>query len=427
MFLEETMRSTFLALLLMACLLAACATPTVLPTVAQPEAATATVEVKSPATETPAQPTAEPAATETPTAEPTVSAAGDSSTLMAYVDSNGNVALWDSYSGDGRTITTDGTPVGISQPGQPTLFYYYPAFSSDNQFLAAIREVGTPNETGYSLAYSLWIYDLATGESNDYPVVSPISGMSWRPGTHEIAYTLSIDNNYWNSLAETDPAFATPVVSMNVDTKEVIRLVEPERGLALINPQWAPDGMTVSFEEVKYMEGRGMLAYYDFAANKYVSLEKSYGGYDWSPDGQYIVYDELNYAPSMNERIWEMDRQGQNVVQLSPEPGGVDSYQMMPVYSPDGTQIAYWESTGAEDDMMHMFTLFVISPNGDGEAKELGEFPNVNGLVWTADGEHLLFGAGPMDKRTIIEVSVADGEELVIAPGLFPAAAWPLE
>jgi len=167
-------------------------------------------------------------------------------------------------------------------------------------------------------------------------------------------------------------------------------LVEPEKGFTLILPSWSPDGSLLSFDELLYMEGRNPFAYYDFAAQQYVSWDEPLGNYDWSPDGSQLVYDRLTYSPQGTERIYTRPRLegAEELVSTELEQG----YTFYPVYSPDGRQIAYLINRGGPESVQH---TLVVQDLATGELRELGSYESIWYVEWSADGNALLFSAGP--------------------------------
>jgi Tol biopolymer transport system component len=207
------------------------------------------------------------------------------------------------------------------------------------------------------------------------------------------------------------------------DLGQSSELVAPERGYTLVLPQWSPDGQLLSFDEVYLMEGRGMFAYYDFEAGKYVAWDEPIGTYSWSPDGTQIAYDGKTYAPSGEERIFLNDRAGSEERVISPalEAG----YAFDPVFSPQGDRIAYLVAAGGPDDPDYAVYVQELASGvqGSGEPGSLGEYGGVQNLAWTPDGSRLVFSAGPYESQKVYELNPVDGAGTVLAQGGLPSVA----
>jgi Tol biopolymer transport system component len=202
---------------------------------------------------------------------------------------------------------------------------------------------------------------------------------------------------------------------VDVDGGEPYELVAPERDYALTWPSWSPDGRFLSFEEIQYMEGRGLFAYYDLENQEYVAWDEVIGGYNWSPDGELIVYDTLAYVSVGSERIWLRERTGE-AREFSPiiEPG----FASNPVFSPQGDKIAYLAAYGSPETTQ--YSLMVQDVAG-GEPRELGQFESVNQLIWSSDGKFLVFAAGAYEQREVVQVLVGDGTATSMIEGSQPA------
>ena len=162
-------------LLVFAMLLSACAAPAT----GQPIPTTEVVVVST----LPVIPTdtAAPAATEAPTAtpEPTLPpTAVPEPQWLAFIGNDGNLRLMERLSGETRQLTSDAAAMG-SGDGL-SIQYWNPKWSSDGTLLAYQRDVGTPVDSGYTLVYELWVYQMASGATSS----SRLSSVLWAlPGS----------------------------------------------------------------------------------------------------------------------------------------------------------------------------------------------------------------------------------------------------
>ena len=355
-----------------------------------------------------ASPTPEP---ETPTPQPAARIP-----TMAYLGQDGNIRILEAGSDTPRQLTFDANPAG----GEGVFVVYESLnLSSDGTLLAYRQDVGTPVASGYDVTTGVWVINLGTGERHQ--VLDRNSyGFAWKPDTHLLAYGPGAEMDYFFTRGQPDPAFATGIRAFDVDREETLLLVEPERGLALSGPDWSPDGRFLAFSEVVAMEGSGKFAYYDLEAQEYVAWDDYLGYTSWSPDGSLLTYARHVYAASGEERLYLRPRLGEEQL-LGPDYEG-PAYATHPVFSPDGSQIAY--KVYEDGPMTNTATVVVLDLALD-EARPLGQFEGVRELAWTPDGSHLVFDFEEWESRQIMALNLADGGQTVLAEGRQPALAGP--
>lgn len=332
---------------------------------------------------------------------------------MVYVGSDGNLLLNDLPELQPRQLTTD---AALPTDAEATymLEYTEPSLSSDGRFLAYRRALGTKQNDGMALDLGLWVMDLETMDANEIYALSP-GGFSWQPGTHLLAYVPELNGDYFRSRpGGINPDYAESIRAFDADTGEIRDLVPPYGGYAMFNPVWSPDGRFLAFDEVLYIEGRGPLAYYDFSAGEYITLEQPLGNYSWSPDGETLAFDNQVYIATGTEYIQTRSRQGDSASDFSPdfEPG----YASQPAFSPKGDKIAYLAADGPED---YTFTLYV-QDYPEGAAVAYGEYEQVYKLVWSPDSRRVIFSAGPYGEQFIVEADTLTGETHQLAGGMQP-------
>jgi Tol biopolymer transport system component len=330
--------------------------------------------------------------------------------IIAYLGQDGNIWLVD-VSGDVKTqITTDAASFG-GDATLPVIFYENPEWSSDGHYLAFERQTGTPTGEGYDFTFALMIYDFES-HAMTMALDGQTAGFAWQPGSHLLAFALAVQPGYFATRGGVDASLAGGIYGLDASTLSTSLLVGPEGGYALANPIWAPDGQVLSFEEVKYMEGRGSFAFYDFKAGRYNRWDKAIGNVSWSPDGARLLHDNLNYSPDYSERVYEINRDGSGERQLSADVE--NGYASNPLYSPDGSRIAYIAVQGIEPDIS---MKLVLLPVGGGEAREFGAFNQIYDLSWTADGQGLLIATGDYPDLRVMLVSTLDGSQTELAEG----------
>ena len=337
---------------------------------------------------------------------------------VAYIGQDGNVWFHPGLGSELRQITTD----AFREEAGEAITYYFPQISSDGEWIAYRRDLAEPStepaEAGLNYTYGLFLFNTKTSESRQVLEEVP-AGFDWKPGTHLLAYGLGVPEGYFNFSGGDDPideSLARGLMEVNADSGETRELVKPERGYALYNPQWSPDGRLLGFNELTYMEGRGKFAYYDFEAGKYVAWDEPIGSYVFTPDGSLVIYDRLSYVADGSEDIFARPLQEGNEDHLFPQPAEV-VYAYSPALSPDGGRLAYLAKMDGQD--AETYTLYLSELDGR-EPASLGTFETVLNLAWSPDWNWLVFSAGPWGSQQVIALNVADGSTTVLAAGTAP-------
>ena len=111
------------------------------------------------------------------------------------------------------------------------------------------------------------------------------------------------------------------------------------------------------------------------------STEEPVDGVQVSPDGRNLIFD---YQPKgvPFERLWLANRNGSGAHPIGPG-HGVIGYG--PLFSPDGSKIAYWQPGGSTPTSSHL-EFFIAKRNGSHAAVvELDD--SANEAAWGADGQ----------------------------------------
>jgi TolB protein len=145
-------------------------------------------------------------------------------------------------------------------------------------------------------------------------------------------------------------------------------------------------------------------------------------GASWSPDGRRIVFCSTR---SGHYAIWVMNVDGSQPTQLTTPYGDRYPDANVPVWSPDGTKIAFW--SGIE----HRYgNVWVMDADGGNRKQLTAQPPGVNcdEPVWSPDGSKILYATNRPGSGGIgIWIMDADGSNqrvLVTDTGPRGRPAW---
>jgi dipeptidyl aminopeptidase/acylaminoacyl peptidase len=225
-----------------------------------------------------------------------------------------------------------------------------PAWSPDGKLLAFISDRAEKGQ--------IYLISPSGGEARQLTdVETGVNGMSWSPdGTH-IACT------------STDPESQE-----RKDRKERYGELEQVRSDYVMTHLWMigvpPENARERPEPIRLTEGPGFTV----------------GGFAWSPDSSRIAFSaarDPNPSSSGSSRIYLLDLESRVARQVDESAGP----QFNPVFSPDGTEIAYQTGNGDEFYFARNQRVAVVSIEGDEPrliGAEFDESPRL--LTWTPSG-----------------------------------------
>lgn len=260
-------------------------------------------------------------------------------------------------------------------------------------------ESGRPNPGSYN---QVWVHDLETGRRRQVA-----------PG-RKVALDWSPDGKWMLYHTPTTPEY---LFKLNMTTGETEQLTGPgSPNPDLHNTQsnrWSPDGSSILFTIVAG-EPRGLALMDPDGSNARIIVPYGVRGH-WRPDGERIVYinwdTDVDPAPRRRQ-IFSARPDGSDVVKLTDFPDG--SSLTAPVYSPDGTRIAFsFQGSGSIRS-----EIFIM----DADGTNVRQMTSISGSAfapeWHPDEQRILFTEikWNVSKRMYI----LDTETLKVTP-VFPA------
>ncbi|MEO5617269.1 MAG: hypothetical protein ABIS67_05830 [Candidatus Eisenbacteria bacterium] len=184
---------------------------------------------------------------------------------------------------------------------------------------------------------------------------------------------------------------ALDIWAMRSDGSSPVRLTDDAEQDYL--PAWSPDGRRIVFTSWRRESGDTVRAPHLYIMNAdgtgqrrmvHRSLETSSGA-TWAPGGRSIVYSRR--AGEKGADLWIAYRDGRYERRLTE---GGESYHGSPVFSPDGTRIAFSADDGTTS------AIVVMKADGTGRRVVRGEGKNWY-PQWSPDGLWLTYTAAAVD------------------------------
>lgn len=162
------------------------------------------------------------------------------------------------------------------------------------------------------------------------------------------------------------------------------------------NNDWSPDGSQFVYQGAKDEKGISQIFLYTLATGKNINLtNNSFGSADpsFSYDGKQVAFTSFRDG---NAEIYTMNIDGSNVRRITDHPA-FDNY---PVFSPDGTQIAYASNRKDERTQIYLQNL-----NNDIPPAKIADLNGNTGLIskcWSADATQILLYNDQYGKSRIL-------------------------
>ena len=234
----------------------------------------------------------------------------------------------------------------------------------------------SPSEGTETRTAGLYVLDLATG------AVEPLAGVP--PDSAALAAAVSPDGTRIAFDAEVDGS--RQVWVMNADGTDLQRVTD---GFEAVEPTWSPDGRLLGYTDIA-TDGLRTLFVVDLGSGETrpVTSERSdVFGADWSPDGDSIAY-QVQHGQGWRLRSVDV-RSGKAVTLCCDRP---DSLASDADWSPDGKFLVFGYATPEDNFAIHMLT-----PSG-GEAKPVPppDPTRYHGHpVWSPDGSQIAYQGAP--------------------------------
>ncbi len=179
------------------------------------------------------------------------------------------------------------------------------------------------------------------------------------------------------------------------------------------NPQFSPDGRTVSFysnrsgnSDIWLMDvnGQNLRQFTKDPADEFFQ--------SWSPDGQSIVFCSTR---SGNKDIWIQRIDSEAATQLTNDPANDDD----PVFSPDGRYIAFDSGRSNPDGA----DIWIMDANGANQRRVYGSNAIDEVPVFSPDGRFIVFDrvtrAGNFTRQELFMTDLAGSGEVRVATGAY--------
>jgi Tol biopolymer transport system component len=275
----------------------------------------------------------------------------------------------------------------------------WPVWSADGNRIYFIQTRTKVSEAPYQGRYSKitlyypTIMSMAADGTDRQTILSTLFDIIGGPAgakyfNHALQMDVSPDGKTFALISDAPNAFVTDAVLATLPVKggDIKNLgVKDEKAYGHNDPDWSPDGHQIAFTYNGRSGSIGVpsVAMYTTSTKQLRMVgRKGYGNPSWSPDGRYLVVEKT-------------DGKGRDIAILDAATGELanrltlDGNSFAPVFSPDGTQIAYLRVAGQDIDLR----ILTLAPDGslhvidDKAITHDGSIDAESSLSWTFPDE----------------------------------------
>ena len=181
-----------------------------------------------------------------------------------------------------------------------------------------------------------------------------------------------------------------------------------------IPPVWSPDGLWIAYGRYHHVEGKKDIEIVLIPApvgGHEIVVESSYedfGGLSWSPDSRYLAFpDRPDPAGPIGLVLFDRNTSQKRQLTSPPKTGGSSVGDINPVFSPDGTRIAFVRSPIVGMNQLAMLTL--ASGKIDIIQTDQSSDSLCGVLTWDVDGRSLVYASDRNGISQLWRVPISGG------------------
>jgi len=221
---------------------------------------------------------------------------------------------------------------------------------------------------------------------------------SWSGSATRIAFNAFLPDDELSKASLNSEIFI-----VDADGGDLQRVTNDKEPLAA--PAWAPDGSIIAYARADDAASWELwMVRPDGYAPHPISTRPLASDYAWGPGGHYLAFSQFMYAEDgrdlLSQAVFVMNVNNGSIERLTHGEGRASQ----PVWSPDGSQIAYLcdDGTGLDICMMKRdgsasYELYETIPGED-------PIDPYAGLAWSPDGSRLLFATVGEDSSQLMTV-----------------------